>query len=203
MEVTKLIVGPLQANCYLLREDNLVGVIDPGAEPHRILQVVERQHWRLVWIVLTHGHADHAGAAEDLRASTGAPVLAHREEARILADLERNLSSLVGRPWTLTVDDFLADGQELRLGRLSLRVRHTPGHTPGGICIVGEGMAFTGDTLFAGSIGRTDLPGGDFGQLLKSIRSVLMQLPDATVVKPGHGPDTTVGRERRGNPFVR
>lgn len=206
-------VGPFQANCYVVvcPETREAVVIDPGAEPPAILGMVREAGSRVVAIVTTHGHIDHVGAAGAVREATGAPVMVHREDARLLASPFLSLAALIPG-WGATrvkPDRELADGDRVTFGRLSLLVRHTPGHTPGGVCLVIErepdapSICFSGDTLFAGSVGRTDFPGGDWTILERSIREVVYALPDRTLVLPGHGPGTTVGEEKRGNAFVR
>jgi len=216
-EIRCLVLGSFQANCYLVTcpETRETVVIDPGAEAERILQAVEDASTddtaaRVVAVIATHGHVDHVGAAGAVREKTGAPVLVHAADAPMLKSPVMNLSALLpggagaGR---IEPDRALTDGERIAFGRLALEVRHSPGHSPGGICLVLERepeppVCFSGDTLFAGSVGRTDLPGGDWTILEDSIRKVIYSLPDRTVVLPGHGPETTVGREKRTNPFV-
>lgn len=205
-------VGPIQANCVLVgdREAGVVAVIDPGAEAERIHDRVTTSGLRPAMILHTHGHLDHAGGTADLarRIGSGVPIGLHRDEL----DLYRGLS-MQARMFGLEVENppepslWLEHGQLVDLGRLTLEVRHTPGHSPGGVAFVISGApeptAIVGDVLFAGSIGRTDLFGGSFPVLERSIREQLYSLPDDTRIITGHGPDTTVGRERTTNPFVR
>ena len=204
-------VGPIQANCVLLGDEQAgkLAVIDPGEEAARIVERIERSGLEPVMVLHTHGHLDHAGGTADLvrRLPPGVPVGLHRDEI----DLYRNLG-MQGRMFGLEAEAppeptlWLEDGDEIELGSLRLEVRHTPGHSPGGVCFVVRGapspIVIAGDVLFAGSIGRTDLFGGSFPILERSIRSQLYTLPDETRVVCGHGPDTTIGRERRTNPFV-
>lgn len=206
MQVERLVVGPLAANCYLVRcsEDGEALVIDPGADPEAILKKVEKERLTLRYIINTHGHGDHIGANATLRERTGAAILIHAADAPMLTSAVKNLSSwLNGGVVSPPADRTLADGEELRCGNVAFKVLATPGHTPGGISILGPGVVFTGDTLFQGSIGRTDFPGGSLPVLLKSIREKLLILPDETTVYPGHGPATTIGREKLENPFLR
>ncbi len=205
-------VGPIQANCVLVgdREAGVVAVIDPGGEAERIHDRVTKSGLRPAMILHTHGHLDHAGGTADLarRIGSGVPIGLHRDEL----DLYRGLS-MQARMFGLEVENppepslWLEHGQLVDLGRLTLEVRHTPGHSPGGVAFVISGApeptAVVGDVLFAGSIGRTDLFGGSFPVLERSIREQLYSLPDDTRIITGHGPDTTVGRERATNPFVR
>jgi glyoxylase-like metal-dependent hydrolase (beta-lactamase superfamily II) len=204
-------VGPIQANCVLLgdREAGVLAIIDPGEEAARIMERVEASNLEPAMVLHTHGHIDHAGGTADLvrRLPDGIPVGLHRDELQLYQGLV-----MQGRMFGLDVEEppmpdlWLEQGQELSLGGLTLEVRHTPGHSPGGLCFVVHGttdpLVIVGDVLFAGSIGRTDLMGGSFPVLEASIRSQLYTLPDDTRVICGHGPDTTIGRERAGNPFV-
>ena len=204
-------VGPIQANCVLLgdRDAGVLAVIDPGEEGARIVERIEASGLQPTMILHTHGHIDHAGGTADLvgRLDSGIPVGLHRDELQLYQGL-----AMQGRMFGMEVEEppepdlWLEDGQRLELGGLELEVRHTPGHSPGGVCFVvhgaGEPLAIVGDVLFAGSIGRTDLMGGSFPVLEQSIRSQLYTLPDDTRVICGHGPDTTIGRERGSNPFV-
>ncbi len=205
MIVTKLVVGPLAANCYIVgAESNKEGmVVDPGAEAGVILQKVKDLGLDIKYIVLTHGHIDHIGALKEVKEATGAEVAIHADDALSLSG-----QSFVAEQFGLAFQDppppdrLLKDGDSLDIGDPRFSVLHTPGHTPGGICLLGEGVVFTGDTLFNYGIGRYDLPGGDSNQLMNGIHTKLMVLPDDTIVCPGHGPDTTIGAERQGNPFL-
>ncbi len=198
-------VGAFQANCYVLGcERTGEGlVIDPGAESSRVIALIEHMGVNVVAIVNTHAHVDHIGANEDVKNATGAGLMIHEADACFLNDSSRNLtllspiSSKPGEP-----DRLLLEGDTVQVGDIVLKVIHTPGHTPGGICLYAEGILFTGDTLFAGSVGRTDLPGGDFKALMNSIETKIMVLPEETQVYPGHGPSTTIGREKEHNPFL-
>ncbi len=204
-------VGPIQANCVLLgdREAGVLAVIDPGDEAARIMERVEASGLTPTMVLHTHGHLDHAGGTADVvrRLPDGIPVGLHRDELQLYQGLV-----MQGRMFGMDVEEppqpslWLEDGHRLELGGLSLEVRHTPGHSPGGVCFVVHGapepLVIAGDVLFAGSIGRTDLMGGSFPVLEQSIREQLYTLPDQTRVICGHGPDTTIGRERASNPFV-
>jgi hydroxyacylglutathione hydrolase len=199
-------VGPVGANCYIFGDDAAgeVFIIDPGDEPERILNTVRRLNVRPIAIVNTHGHFDHVQGVDEVRRATGAPFWIHEAEREVLEQGPARARMLFGvdLPPSPAPDRWLRDGDRLQVGTLTLTVRHTPGHSPGGICLLGEGLAFTGDTLFAGSIGRADLPGADLETLLTSIVRVLLPLPDDTVCYPGHGPKTTIGEEKRTNPFL-
>jgi glyoxylase-like metal-dependent hydrolase (beta-lactamase superfamily II) len=202
--IETLVVGPIQANCFILghEETREAAVIDPGDEARRILAALGRHNLTLKTIINTHGHFDHVGGNKALQAATGAPILIHGGDAPMLAHLADSAAV-----WGMRVEDspapdrILEDGDEIGFGALTLKVIHTPGHSPGGISLFTPGHLFVGDTLFAGSIGRTDFPGGDYGLLIDSVRSRLFVLGDDVRVYPGHGPATTLGRERQFNPF--
>lgn len=198
--------GPVGANCYIFGDDRSrdVFVIDPGDEPDRILDSLRQLGARPLALVNTHGHFDHIQAVDAVRRATRAPFWIHEAEREILTQGPARAKMLFGLdlPPSPVPDRWLVDGDRLQVGGLTLTVRHTPGHSPGGVCLLGDGLAFVGDTLFAGSIGRTDLPGADTATLLASIARVLLPLPDETVCYPGHGPETTMGEERRTNPFL-
>ena len=227
VRIVTLAVGPLEANCYLVLDEQgrRAAVIDPGDEAERILRALGE--FRVEWIAVTHAHFDHVGALKELKERTGAPFFMHPADREILAYAPDAAQLFTGRPVPQPPepDGLLEHGQTLRLGSATIEVRHTPGHSPGGVSFVlhvtssdpadGEGDeaatsggraallgVFTGDALFAGSIGRTDLPGGDYETLLRSIRRELLTLPDTCPVYPGHGPATTIGQERRANPFL-
>lgn len=188
MEVEGLVVGPLAANCYVVSAGGDAVVIDPGAEANRVLKAVGGRE--VAAILVTHGHSDHVGAVDELVAETGAAVMAPRRD---LASLE----GYVGvRPAKL-----LNDGDRLEFGDISLTVIATPGHTPGSSCFYAPGVLFSGDTLFAEGVGRTDLPGGSAEALFNSIRERIFSLAGDTIIYPGHGERTTVAREKRSNPF--
>ena len=208
MRVERLTVGPLDVNCYILWDEksNEAMVIDPGAEPDRILDTVRRLGVTVKMIVNTHGHIDHIGANKEVRAALGCPLLMHEEDIFLINDdCGVPIAQLIGASSSPRPDGTIADGQLLRLGEMEIEVIHTPGHTPGGVCLLCEGTLFTGDTLFAGGLGRTDLPGGSHKQLIKSIKERLLTLPDDTTVLPGHAygpPSSTIGEEKANNPFL-
>jgi glyoxylase-like metal-dependent hydrolase (beta-lactamase superfamily II) len=186
-------VGDLRANCYIIADPDSKEalIIDPGNQPERILPVIERQKLCVKLILNTHGHYDHVGANGPIQRATGAPIAIHPEDRPILE---------ITRSWGVVdspnPDQALYDGEILVLGQLRFVVWHTPGHSPGGVCLVGEGVVFSGDTLFLGCVGRYDLPGSSKVALKQSLER-LMTLPDATVVYPGHDVPTTIGAERR------
>lgn len=178
-------------------------VVDPGAEPERVASVLEEWGAGLDAILLTHGHLDHVGGVAGLVERYGAPVYLHPDDRPLYdraAEHARGFGLQVPQP--PPPDHDFSDGQELRAGGLTLEVRHAPGHSPGGVVLVVRGGAFVGDCVFQGSVGRVDLPGGDASTLLASIREAVLSLPEDAVLWPGHGPETTVGRERGRNPFL-
>ena len=199
-------VGSVGANCYIFGDDATreVFVIDPGDEAERILAELRRLDARPVAIVNTHGHFDHVMAVDEVRRATHVPFWIHEGERSVLESGPSRAKVLFGidLPPSPVPDRWIAEGDVLSVGGLRLTVRHTPGHSPGGVCLVGDGLVFTGDTLFAGSVGRTDLPGANQDALFASIARVLLPLPDETVCCPGHGPETTIGEEKRSNPFI-
>lgn len=200
-------VGPLACNCTLLgdTDSSTAIVIDPGADVAGIQRRLAQRQWRLTAILITHAHLDHIGGAADLKRVTGAPIWLHpRDHAQLeLLDWQANFLGMAP-PAATTVDGELTAAAQLSLGSERIEVLETPGHTEGSVSLYlpAERKIFAGDTLFAGSIGRTDLPGGDSRAILQSIHGTLLALPDATVVIPGHGPETTIGRERLSNPYL-
>ena len=206
MILKTLAVGPIQANCFIIgcEAPRAGAVIDPGEDADRILAEVAKADLHIDHIINTHGHFDHVGGNRRLKEVTGAELMIHAEDASMLAQLDRMAGAFgLSAENSPQPDRLLSDGDRIAVGELRLEVLHTPGHSPGGISLHVDGCVFVGDTLFQGSIGRTDFPGGDFDTLLASIRTKLFALDDATTVYTGHGPETTIGREKRANPFVR
>jgi len=203
--VKSLTVGPIQANCFIVGcEDSLkAAVIDPGAEADRILTLLAESSLTVEYIINTHGHFDHVGANKKMKEATGAAIVIHDLDAPMLSQLSASASA-----WGMSAEDSPApdrtveDGDTISFGGIAFNVIHTPGHTPGGISLHNGKAVFVGDTLFAGSIGRTDFPGGDYGTLISSIQKKLFTLGDDVVVYPGHMGNTTIGREKRSNPFA-
>jgi glyoxylase-like metal-dependent hydrolase (beta-lactamase superfamily II) len=203
--IKTLAVGPIQANCFILGcEDTLEAVvIDPGEEGDRILQTVADSNLIVKYIINTHGHMDHVSANKRINEVTGAPIFIHALDAPMLDQVADSAAA-----WGLKADNSpapdreLQDGDEIAFGKITLTVLHTPGHTLGGISLYAKDDVFVGDTLFAGSIGRTDFPGGSFETIKESIQQKLFKLGDDVRVHTGHGPTTTIGQEKRHNPFV-
>lgn len=203
MFFSKLVVGPLEVNCYLIGDEEAreATVIDPGDEDDRILDVLNEKDFKLRYIINTHAHFDHVGVNQALKDATGAEIMIHEGDKELLR-AAWDQGFLYGLDIPPSVPDrLLKDGDEIEIGRIKLKVIHTPGHSEGGICLLGDGFVFTGDTIFAGSAGRTDFPGGDLEKLLESIRQKLAVLDDDIRVFPGHGPETTIGEEKENNPF--
>jgi glyoxylase-like metal-dependent hydrolase (beta-lactamase superfamily II) len=200
-----LVVGLLETNCYILGDEKTKDavVIDPGEDFEEIDKQLKASTLKVKYIVLTHGHFDHTGALARLRESTGAEILIHAEDASMLS------SSGQAQPFLIdsgaepcAADRTLKEGDRIQFGDIALEVLHTPGHTPGGISLVTDKMIFTGDTLFCGSVGRTDLTGGSLRKLIDSIRTKLLTRGDDYLICPGHGPASSIGEERKQNPFL-
>jgi hydroxyacylglutathione hydrolase len=200
-------VGPLQCNCSVLGDEQTheAMVIDPGDQIEDILAILRQEKLTLKQIVITHAHIDHVGGAMKLKAATGAPILMNQNDYALLKMLAMQ-AAWVGMkaPGAVQVDEAVDEGRVLCIGETSSSVMHTPGHTEGSICLYfpEEKKLIAGDTLFAGSIGRTDLPGGSFDKIMRSLHNRVLTLPDDTQVTPGHGPQTTIGDERETNPFL-
>jgi len=201
----RLIVGQLQVNCYILADEETKEaiVIDPGDDVDDILSIIRDKGLTVKYIINTHAHFDHVGANAQLKKATGAEILLHEADAALLSSSsgQAGMFGMKAEP-SPPADRYIRDGDIITAGEVSLTVLHTPGHSSGGICLIEDGMVFTGDALFAGSIGRTDRPGGDLMTLINSIKTKLLDMPDDTRVFPGHGPDSTIGEEKRENPFL-
>lgn len=206
MWVQGLVVGPLQVNCYIVACDETkeAVVIDPGGNAPQILSLLDENDLKLTRIINTHAHFDHVGAVHELKEACRVKFCLHRDDLPVLDAYDAQLSFFGLRAGPKPqVDEFLEDGDEITFGTAALRVLHTPGHSPGSVSFAGDGVVFCGDLLFAGSIGRTDLPGGDYQTLIQAVRTRIFPLGDDVTVCSGHGPLTTVGRERAHNPFLR
>lgn len=204
--IKKLSVGPIMANCFILgcEQTKEAVVIDPGDDADRILMELAKAELKVTYLINTHGHFDHVGANKRMKEVSGATLAIHPDDAPMLSQLSRSAASFgLAAENSPEPDMLLNDGDKVTFGSITLTVIHTPGHSRGGICLYTEGHLFAGDTLFAGSIGRTDLPGGDYDTLIASIKEKLLNLPDDTTVYTGHGPETTLLNEKRMNPFLR
>ncbi|HSW57896.1 MAG TPA: MBL fold metallo-hydrolase [Dehalococcoidales bacterium] len=203
MIIKKMTVGPWRANCYfLVSEQSGEGIIiDPGAEPQALVQAVRTNQWKIKWLIATHGHIDHIGAIGHLKVVLSAPVAIHAQDASALQGDSRFFwGEAFGPP--LKPDRLLTEGDIIKTADLRFQVINTPGHTLGGICLYGHGLLFTGDTLFRGNIGSSNIGTGTRLQLIKSIAEKLMTLPPQTIIHPGHGSATTVGEEKQHNSFL-
>ena len=204
MIIHTLILGPMQANGYLLEceETHSAIMIDPGDDADEILSILEERKLNLELIVNTHGHIDHISANDDLKKKTSAKLFIHRLDADMIVNPHKNLSSFIGGAISSPPPDIvLEDGDNLEAGTINLKVIHTPGHSPGSICLLADSDIFTGDLLFAGSIGRYDFPGSSYEQIMNSLKKI-MEFNDDLIVYPGHGPVTTIREERDTNPFL-
>ena len=203
--IKELVVGPLMANCFICgcSKTKEAVVIDPGGDANTILLSLADSKLKAKYIINTHGHFDHVSANGKMKDATGADILIHPLDAPMLEKLSSNAAffgvSVENSP---PCDQTLEEGDTVSFGDITLKVIHTPGHTPGGISLYTNGVVFVGDTLFAGSIGRTDFPGGDFSTLISSIKTKLFKMEDDIRVFSGHGPETSIGTEKRHNPFV-
>ena len=200
-------VGPLQCNCSVIGDETTreAMVIDPGDDIDDVLALIEKHNLKVKQIVVTHAHIDHVGGAMKLRAATGAPILLNQNDSALLKMLDVQAAWIgMKNPGQVEIDHSIGQSDTLRAGSLTADVIHTPGHTEGSICLYfpAESKLIAGDTLFAGSIGRTDLPGGSMDKIIQSLHEKVMALPDDTLVVPGHGPLTTIGEERESNPFL-
>ena len=206
LQVEMLIVGPLASNCYIIWDDKnrTAAIIDPGEDAKDIIKKVDELDIEINYILATHGHFDHVGAVAQLKREIDVEFLAHKGDFFFIVDGEN-----AARRWGFIIDQppkpdrFIEDGDIIKIGEHELKVLHTPGHSPGGVSFLHNKMVFCGDTLFQGSIGRTDFRMGSFEELKQSIKSRLYTLPDSTIVYTGHGPSTTIGTEKMFNPFVR
>ena len=204
MTLRTLCLGELYTNCYVVWDEHRTAmVIDPADEAEKILSVVETERLSLAAVVLTHAHFDHMLAAEEVCVATGAPLYVGQYDSAALSDPVRNLSGVFQMcpPVRLSADKILAEGDTLRIGDLAFTVMETPGHTPGCLCLFGEGVLFSGDALFYDSIGLVDFPGGDVPAMMASLRRLAMLPPDVAVYS-GHGPATTIAREIKHNPYL-
>jgi len=201
-------VGPLQCNCSIIGDETTreAMVIDPGDDIAEVLSLLQKHNLQVKQIIITHAHIDHVGGAMKLRTATGAPILINENDYALLKMLDVQAAWLgMQNPGKVEIANSLAESDKVQAGALVANVIHTPGHTEGSICLYfpDEQKLIAGDTLFAGSIGRTDLPGGSFDKIIRSLHGKLLALPDETVVVPGHGPLTSIGEERQSNPFLK
>jgi hydroxyacylglutathione hydrolase len=203
--IDQVVVGAVATNCYLIADEKeMVGaIIDPGAEPGRIMEMIDRSGVEVAYIVNTHGHIDHIGANGSIKELTKAQLMIHSGDLDMLQSPGKNLSLLMGCEITSPqADRVLEEGDTIMFGEVRLEVVHTPGHSPGSVCLFGDGFLFSGDTLFFDSIGRTDFPGSSYEKIMASIKNTLVPVGDDVMVYPGHGPSGGMGEIRVVNPFL-
>lgn len=201
-----IVVGAIQTNCYLVYcEDTLeCAIVDPGAEPEKIIRLVTEKGLKPGVLINTHGHVDHIGANKDIIEKYQIPLLIHPSDSPMLNCVQQSeLSLFLGAKDSPPADRFMKDGEKIDVGNCSLKVIHTPGHSPGSVCLLGDDFLLSGDLLFYAGVGRTDLPGSSWEELESSLRNKILILPDEIIVLPGHGPHTSIKQEKHSNPFIR
>ncbi|MBE0460471.1 MAG: MBL fold metallo-hydrolase [Candidatus Aminicenantes bacterium] len=206
MEYEIAVVGALETNCYIVycQKTHACAVVDPGAEPEKIIQIITKNNLNPVALINTHGHVDHIGSNKDIKEKYNVPLYIHQLDSPMLESVHLfELSFILGAKDSPPADKFLQEGDEISIGEGALKVIHTPGHSRGSVSLLGDGFILSGDTLFFGGVGRTDLPGGNWEELEDSIINKILTLPEDIIVLPGHGPSTTVGKEKSGNSFIK
>ncbi|MFC2158262.1 MBL fold metallo-hydrolase [Acidobacteriota bacterium] len=206
MNCETIVVGPLETDCYIVHctETKECVIVDPGADPGKIIHFISESGLLPKVILNTHGHVDHVGANRDMKEKYDVPLLIHEaDEGMLNHSIQSQLSFLLGAKKSPDPDGFLEENQIITVGNSKMEVLHTPGHSPGSVCFLAEDFLLSGDTLFCGGVGRTDLPGGSWGELERSIKEKILILPEELKVFPGHGPSSTVGQEKHSNPFIR
>ncbi len=206
MKIHTLILGNLQTNCYIIADkmSNEAIIVDAPDNADKIINFVNENNYKVKKIILTHGHFDHMLALSSLKEKLNVPVVTHKNSMIFLSNVEYNLCHHMGIEWkSISADVYVNDGDIITLGENSFRVIHTPGHTSDSICLYSEGILISGDTLFYNSIGRSDFPTGSLNEEIDSINNKLLPLPDSTIVYPGHGESTTIGLERKENPYLK
>ena len=206
MDYELVVVGALETNCYLVfcEETRECAIIDPGADPERIFALISRKNFKPVVILNTHGHIDHIGANRDMKGKYQVPLRIHSADSPMLGKEQSfELGFLLKAKTSPPADSFFEEGEKIMVGKSSLEVLHTPGHSPGSVSFIGDGFLLSGDTLFCEGVGRTDLPGGNWYEMLNSLKKKILSMSDRTLVLPGHGPSTTIGHEKISNSFIR
>ncbi len=202
-----IVVGALDVNCYIIgcEAHGKAAVIDPGDSPKTILNFINSKGFKIACIINTHAHADHVGANGKIKEASGAPLLIHKGDSDFLtSESSKEMAAFYGVSPSPKADRLLSEGDTIEIcPDISFKVIHTPGHSPGGICLLYNNILFTGDTLFSGSVGRSDLPGGSHSSLISSIKNKLMILDNSVKIYPGHGPSSTIGEEKKYNPFIK
>lgn len=205
MDYEIIVVGALETNCILVycEETRECAVVDPGAEGDRIFALISEKGFKPVVILNTHGHIDHIGANRDMKERFNIPLRIHSLDSPMLGEVQQSeLSFFLQATTSPLADSFFEEGDKIEIGKSSLDVIHTPGHSPGSVSFIGDGFLLSGDTLFCQGVGRTDLPGGNWEEMVNSVRTKIFTLPEEMVVLPGHGPSTSIGREKNTNPFI-
>ena len=205
MKYEVIVVGALETNCYLVscHETQECAVVDPAAEADKIFALIAKKELKPVVILNTHGHIDHIGANRDMKERFGIPLRIHSLDGHMLGNEQQSeLSFFLQAKSSPPADSFFKDGEKIKIGSSSLQVLHTPGHSPGSVSFIGDSFVLSGDTLFCGGVGRTDLPGGNWEEMENSLKNKILTLPEEMVVLPGHGPSTFVGQEKNTNPFI-
>ena len=205
MNFETVIVGALETNCYLVYCPDTFecAIVDPGAEAEKIFRLIAEKGLNPTILLNTHGHVDHIGANKDIKDKFNIPLSIHSSDSEMLESVHQfELGFLLGAKASPSADNFLEDGDRIKIGNSFLSVIHTPGHSPGSVSFLGDGFLLSGDTLFYGGVGRTDLPGGSWQEMVNSIKNKILNMPDEMIVLPGHGPHTTVGQEKSSNPFI-
>jgi len=200
-----IVVGALETNCFLVycEETQECAIVDPGAEGDKIFALISEKGFKPVVILNTHGHIDHIGANRDMKERFNIPLRIHSLDSPMLGETQQSeLSFFLQASTSPPADSFVEEGDKIEIGKYSLDVIHTPGHSPGSVSFVGDGFLLSGDTLFCQGVGRTDLPGGNWEEMVSSVKNKIFTLPEEMVVLPGHGPSTSIGREKNTNPFI-
>jgi hydroxyacylglutathione hydrolase len=205
MDYEMMVVGALETNCFLVycEETQECAIVDPGAEGDKIFALISEKAFKPVVILNTHGHIDHIGANRDMKERFNIPLRIHSLDSPMLGETQQSeLSFFLQASTSPPADSFFEEGDKIEIGKFSLDVIHTPGHSPGSVSFVGDGFLLSGDTLFCQGVGRTDLPGGNWEEMVSSVKNKIFTLPEEMVVLPGHGPSTSIGREKNTNPFI-
>jgi len=205
MEYEVIVVGALETNCYLVscRDTQECVIVDPAAEADKIFALISKKKLKPVVILNTHGHVDHIGANRDMKERFNIPLRIHSLDAHMLGNEKQSeLSFFLQAKTSPPADSFFKEGEKINFGNSFLQVLHTPGHSPGSVSFIGDGFVLSGDTLFCGGVGRTDLPGGDWKEMENSLKNKILTLPEEMIVLPGHGPFSVIGQEKSSNPFI-
>ena len=205
MDYEVLVVGALETNCYLVssKKTQECAIVDPAAEANKIFALIAKKELKPIMILNTHGHIDHIGANRDMKEKFDIPLRIHSLDGHMLGQEQQSeLGFFLQAKTSPPADSYFKDGEKIKIGNFSLRVLHTPGHSPGSVSFIGDSFVLSGDTLFCGGVGRTDLPGGNWEDMEESLKKKILTLPEEMIVLPGHGPSTSIGQEKNTNPFI-